>query len=42
MFLINLRLYKCEMKDVVTYLYALEFVPECYETPKKCDKAVDT
>ena len=42
MFLINLRLYKCEMKDVNTYLYALEFVPECYKTPKKCDKAVDT
>ena len=42
MFLINLRLYKCEMKDVDTYLYALEFVPECYETSKKCDKAVDT
>ena len=30
------------MKDVDTYLYALEFVPECYETSKKCDKAVDT
>ena len=42
MFLINLRLYKCVMKAVDIYLYALEFVPECYKTFKKCDKAVDT
>ena len=42
MFLINLRLYKCVTKAVDTYLYALEFVPECYKTPQKCDEVVDT
>ena len=27
-------------KAVDNYPHALEFVPECYETPKICDKAV--
>ena len=29
-------------KAVENYPQALEYVPECYKTPKTCDKTVDT